>query len=439
MKTMRHGFAQLSPLQVEGEVATAHGLAIEVAGLARVLAVGDRCEVSLRNGTSLLCEAVGFRNGHSLVMAFGGSEGITMGARTLAHRGGSELCPSDTWRGRVVDALGRPLDGKGPLEEGSQRRSTRGAPPNGYARRQVGSKLATGVRSLDVFVPLCRGQRLGVFAGSGVGKSSLLSMIARSADADVNVIALVGERGREVQEFIKRDLGEEGLARSVIVVSTSDEPPLMRRQAAWTAMTIAEHFRDQGLQVAYMMDSVTRFAMAQREIGLATGEPPTSKGYPPTVFAELPKLLERAGPGMEGQGDITGIFTVLVDGDDHNEPISDTVRGILDGHVVLDRKIAERGRFPAVDILRSISRMLPGCHAPEELAAYRRARDLTAAYEEMEDLIRIGAYHTGSDPRTDAAIRVRTQIEDFLNQATDEQAMPDAAFGTLVEILEKAG
>lgn len=426
----------LSPFSIEGEIGAAQGLALEVEGLERLLAVGDRCEALLRDGRRLLCETVGFRNGRTLVMPFGSSDGVTLGTRVRLVPGSNVIFPDMSWRGRVLNALAQPLDA-GPLLQGEEARATRGQPPPAYCRKTVGTKLATAVRALDIFVPLNRGQRLGVFAGSGVGKSSLLSMIARASDADINVIALVGERGREVQEFIRRDLGEEGLARSVLVVSTSDEPPLLRRQAAWTAMTIAEYFRDQGLQVAFMMDSVTRFAMAQREIGLATGEPPTTKGYPPTAFAELPRLLERAGPGMKGQGDITGIFSVLVDGDDHNEPIADAVRGILDGHVVLDRKIADRGRFPAINILQSISRMLPDCHSEEELKLYRVAKEMLAAYEEMADMIRIGAYERGSDPRVDAAIAVYRPLEDFLTQAKGESEAPAAAFQRLEEILQQ--
>jgi flagellum-specific ATP synthase len=283
-------------------------------------------------------------------------------------------------------------------------------------------------------VTCCRGQRLGIFAGSGVGKSVLLSMLARNVDADITVIGLVGERGREVQEFLQDDLGEEGLARSVVVVATSDEPALMRRQAAYLTLAIAEYFRDEDKDVLCLMDSVTRFAMAQREIGLSAGEPPTAKGYTPTVFTELPKLLERAGPGM-GVGTITGIFTVLVDGDDHNEPIADAVRGILDGHVVMERAIAERGRFPAINILKSVSRTMPKSADPAYLPVITRGRQVMATYADMEELIRLGAYRGGSSAEVDEAIRLHEPLESFLRQAKDEVTGLNEGYRQLEQIL----
>jgi flagellum-specific ATP synthase len=280
---------------------------------------------------------------------------------------------------------------------------------------------------------------MGIFAGSGVGKSTLMAMLVRNTNADVAVVGLVGERGREVQDFIQDDLGPEGMARAVVVVATGDEPPLMRRQAAWTATAVAEHFRDEGKQVLLLIDSVTRFAMAQREIGLSGGEPPTSKGYPPTVFSELPHLLERAGPGPQDAGDITGLYTVLVDGDDLNDPIADSVRGILDGHVVLDRRIAEQDRYPAVNVQKSISRMLPDCHGDGEFSIMQAARRALGKYADMEDLIRVGAYRAGADPEVDAAIRFFGPATRFLSQRKGEATPPGAAFGELRRLLTEAG
>jgi flagellum-specific ATP synthase len=321
------------------------------------------------------------------------------------------------------------------LPRGRGGRAIRATPLPAAKRARVGDRIETGVRALDLFAPLCRGQRLGLFAGSGVGKSVLLSMLARWTECDVAVIGLVGERGREVQEFIQDDLGAAGLARSIVVVATSDEPALMRRQAAWTTLAVAEHFRDQGHNVLCLMDSVTRFAMAQREIGLASGEPPATKGYPPTVFAELPRLLERAGPGLPGEGSITGVFTVLVDGDDHNEPIADAVRGILDGHVVITRAIAERGRYPAIDVLKSVSRTLPGAHTPAENALRMAARGALSTYNDMQEIIRLGAYKTGSNHEVDRAIRIAPQIEALLGQGKQDHGAIGESFDRLAAIL----
>ncbi|MDZ4364504.1 FliI/YscN family ATPase, partial [Brevundimonas sp.] len=318
----------------------------------------------------------------------------------------------------------------------------RAPPPPAHSRGRVGERLDLGVRSMDVFTTTCRGQRLGIFAGSGVGKSVLLSMLARQATCDVVVVGLIGERGREVREFVEETLGEEGLRRAVVIVATSDEPALKRRQAAYMTMAVAEYMRDQDLEVLCLMDSVTRFAMAQREIGLAAGEPPTTKGYTPTVFTELPKLLERAGPGPvrpDGTtaGPITALFTVLVDGGDHDEPIADAVRGILDGHIVMDRKIAERGRFPAIDVLKSVSRTLPGCQTPPERELNRRARQCLSAYANMEELIRIGAYRTGADPIVDRAIALNPALEDFLGQDKDDHTPLSDSFTRLEAILNQ--
>jgi flagellum-specific ATP synthase len=318
---------RLAPHLYFGRVSAVMGLMIEIGGIAQVLSVGSRCVVTARSGSQLLCEVVGFRGSRAVALPFGALDGIGIGCRVEMIDADPVVYPSPGWLGRVVNALGEPLDGKGPLRQGAEARPIKGAPPAAHARQRVRGKVDLGVRAINTFTTCCRGQRMGIFAGSGVGKSTLLSMMARYTSSDVCVIGLVGERGREVQEFLEDDLGPDGLARSVVVVATSDEPPLMRRQAAYLTMAIAEYFRDRDSDVLCLMDSVTRFAMAQREIGLSAGEPPASKGYTPSVFAELPKVLERAGPGT-GAGSITGLFTVLVDGDDHNEPIADAVRGI---------------------------------------------------------------------------------------------------------------
>ncbi|WP_375689919.1 flagellar protein export ATPase FliI [Pseudooceanicola sp. LIPI14-2-Ac024] len=423
---------------ITGQVRSALGLVLTVTGLERAVGIGSRCVVQGRKGP-VLGEVVGIDENGTRLLPYGSWDGIMTGDRVAVAQAGDELRPDKAWIGRVIDALGRPIDGKGRLPEGTIPCPVRNTPPPAFDRRRVGAKIETGVKVMDIFTPICHGQRMGVFAGSGVGKSTLMSMLARSAQADVIVVGLVGERGREVQDFLQQDLGEEGLARSVVVVSTGDQPPLMRRQAAWTATAVAEYFRDQGLSVMLLVDSVTRFAMAQREIGLAGGEPPTAKGYPPTIFAELPRLMERAGPGTGKGGDITALYTVLVDGDDMDDPIADAVRGIMDGHVVLDRRIAEQGRFPAVNILRSVSRMLPDCHSEAQYAIYRAARKAVARYADMEELVRIGAYREGTDKEVDAAVRLSAPLDDFLTQPKRESMASDTAFGLVYNKLSEAG
>ena len=368
-------------------------------------------------------------------MPFGQLDGVRLGCKVHVEAEAAEVHPSRRWLGRVINALGQPVDGQGPLVHGAKPYYLRDTPPPAHARARVGAKIDLGVKALNTFTTVCQGQRLGIFSGSGIGKSVLLSMIARHTAADVIVIGLVGERGREVQEFIEDDLGAAGLARSVVVVATSDESALMRRQAAYLTLTTAEYFRDQGLQVMCLFDSVTRFAMAQREIGLASGEPPASKGYTPSVFAELPRLLERAGPGLAGSGAITGLFSVLVEGDDHNEPVADAVRGILDGHIVLDRAIAERGRFPAVNVLRSLSRTMPQCNSADEQAVVDQARRVLSVYDNMGELIRLGAYRAGSDPEVDAAIKLYPKLEAFLSQGKGERGVLGDGYGALAQIL----
>ncbi|MDR3450516.1 MAG: flagellar protein export ATPase FliI [Alphaproteobacteria bacterium] len=425
----------LSPVRIFGRVVGVQGLLIEVAGIESHLSVGGRCHVIARGDRRVLCETVGFRDGKGLMLPFAPLEGVGLGCKVEIADSQPTFSPTNGWLGRVINALGEPIDGKGALPHGDLPRLVRSPPPPAHTRQRVGGKLDLGIRAMNAFTTLCQGQRMGVFAGSGVGKSVLMSMAARYTSADVSVIGLIGERGREVQEFIHDDLGPEGLARSVVIVATSDEAPLMRRQAAYLTLGVAEFFRDQGKKVLCLMDSVTRFAMAQREIGLAAGEPPTTKGYPPTVFSELPKLLERAGPGEQGKGSITGLFTVLVDGDDHNEPIADAARGILDGHIVLDRAIAERGRFPAVNVLRSISRTMPGCNTDKENEVVNRARRYLAAYENMAEMIRLGAYRKGSNVEVDEAVNFYEPLEQFLRQGKDERDSLLGGYERLAQIL----
>lgn len=426
---------RLPDQRIFGRVTNVVGLLIEVGGVEGHLSVGDHCEVIGRARRRLVCEVVGFRGGQALLMPFGSLEGIGAGCRAEVGAAQPAIYPGAGWLGRVVNGFGQPVDGKGPLDVGANAYPVRNRPPPAHERRRVGAKIDLGVRAINTFLTCCRGQRMGIFSGSGVGKSTLLSMMARHTEAEVSVIGLIGERGREAREFIEDDLGPDGLARSVVVVATSDEPPLMRRQAAYVSMAVAEYFRDQGRDVLCLMDSVTRFAMAQREISLSAGEPPASKGYTPSVFAELPSLLERAGPGRSGQGTISGLFTVLVEGDDHNEPISDAVRGILDGHIVLDRAIAERGRYPPVNVLRSVSRTMPGCNTASENAVVARARQLLATYEDMAELIRLGAYRKGSDAGVDEAIHYYPAIEAFLAQAKVDRTNLAAGYAALAEVL----
>jgi len=417
-----------------GRVTAVSGLMVEVGGIEKELSVGGRCIVETRDRRQVPCEVVGFRQGRALAMPFGALDGVGLGCRALVAGDQARIFPTDAWLGRVVNALGEPVDGKGPLPKGPHGTPIRNTPPNAHSRARVGEKLDLGIRAVNAFLTCCRGQRMGIFAGSGVGKSSVMSMLARFSAAEVAVIGLIGERGRELQEFITEDLGEEGLARSVVVCATSDEAPLMRKQAAYMTLAVAEHFRDQGRDVLCMMDSVTRFAMAQREIGLSAGEPPTTKGYPPTVFAELPRLLERAGPGVVGSGTITGLFTVLVDGDDHNEPIADAVRGILDGHIVMERQIGERGRYPAINILRSVSRTMPGCNTANENELVGHARRLLSSYDNMAEMIRLGAYRRGTDPQVDEAIHFQPALEAFLKQGKREATDLETSYAMLAEI-----
>ncbi|ANV99773.1 flagellar protein export ATPase FliI [Bradyrhizobium icense] len=434
MKALAEQIGDIDGVNIYGRVVGVRGLMVEIAGPIHAMSVGARIVIETGGSRFIPAEVIGFSGSNAVVMPFGGLDGVRRGCRAVIATAASQVRPSPAWLGRVINAMGEPIDGKGPLVQGPSPMPYRNAPPPAHSRKRVGAPLDLGVRALNTFLTCCRGQRLGIFAGSGVGKSVLLSMLARNVDADITVIGLIGERGREVQEFLQEDLGDEGLARSVVVVATSDEPALMRRQAAYLTLAISEYFRDEDKDVLCLMDSVTRFAMAQREIGLSAGEPPTAKGYTPTVFTELPKLLERAGPGT-GVGTITAIFTVLVDGDDHNEPIADAVRGILDGHIVMQRSIAERGRFPAINILKSVSRTMPRSANPDYLPIIMRGRQVMATYADMEELIRLGAYRAGSSPEVDEAIRLHEPLEAFLRQAKDEKSSLDDGYRQLAHIL----
>lgn len=418
-----------------GQVTAVQGLFIEVSGIRTRLSIGDRCNVLSTAGRKVFCELVSFKGDKLLLMPYGSLEGIGLGCRVEVENASPVIYPHPSWLGRIINAFGEAIDGKGPLLKGSKPYFIKASPPPAQFRDRVCGKVDLGVRAVNTFLTICKGQRMGIFAGSGVGKSTLMSMLAKHSNADVSVIGLIGERGREAKEFVEDTLGEEGLAKSVLVLATSDESPLMRRQAAYVAMAVSEYFRDLNKDVLCMMDSITRFAMAQREISLSVGEPPASKGYTPSVFAELPRLLERAGPGA-GSGTITGLFTVLVDGDDHNEPVADAVRSILDGHIVLDRAIAERNRYPAINILRSVSRTMPDCNTDEENEIVSKARRYIAAYEDMAELIRLGAYKKGSNKEVDEAIFYYPKIESFLTQKKNEKVTLTEGYMQLKEILD---
>lgn len=413
-------------ISIEGRVKKVIGLTIEVEGIRAF--VGELCTIYNDRNSKIICEAVGFKDEYVILMPLGELIGIAPGCKVVAEgRQLSARC-SDELLGKVLDGLGNTMNGEQlgvesyyPLDA---------EPPDPMKRRRIKEIMPTGIRAIDGFLTCGEGQRIGIFAGSGVGKSTSLGMIARYAKADVNVIALVGERGREVLDFIEKDLGEEGIKKSVIVCATSDKPALVRIKAAFTATAIAEYFRDQGKRVILMMDSVTRFAMAQREVGLAIGEPPATKGYTPSVFSMLPRLLERSG--MAEKGSITAFYTVLVDGDDFNEPISDAVRGILDGHIVLSRALAHKNQYPAIDILNSVSRLMPDITDGAHRKAAGTARDLMAAYKDSEDLINIGAYVKGSNRRVDSAIMQNDNILSYLKQDVKDHT----EYGDSIEILK---
>lgn len=417
-QAVERGMLRNRPI-VQGTVRAIRGIAVEVGGIRA--AVGELCTIKTAD-SAIEGEVVGFRDDYAVVMPLGEPRGIAPGDPVVSHSRPLTVTTGDALLGRVVDALGRPIDGGPPLF-GDDVAVTNDA-PNALTRKPIDARVDTGISAIDMFTTCGRGQRIGIFAGSGVGKSSLLGMIARGGAAEVNVIALIGERGREVNEFIHEVLGPEGMAKSVVIVATSDSAPMMRYKGPFTAVAIAESFRARGMDVMFTMDSVTRFAGAAREVGLAAGEPPTLRGYPPSLFAQLPRLVERLG--NDGAGSITGLLTVLVDGDDLNEPVSDALRGHLDGHIVLSRDIATRGKFPAIDVLGSISRLMPKVATPEQNDAARKARELLAHYEENRDLVQVGAYRAGADPLLDRAIEMKDRLDQLIHHGHEVRATEES-------------
>jgi len=431
LQILEHRLGSVQLTRINGRIVQVVGLVAESQG--PDVRVGDLCSIRYRNSeSSLSAEVVGFRGDRVLLMPLGNLKDVGPGCDVLSMERPLGVRVGQALLGRVLDGLGNPLDDKGPIAA-SDFYPLYAEPPHPLRRKMITSPLPVGVKVIDGMLTLGTGQRIGIFAGSGVGKSTLLAMMARYTEADINVIALVGERGREVREFLDRDLGEEGKKRSVLVIATSDQPPLIRLKAALTATAIAEYFRDCGKNVLLMMDSVTRVAMAQRDVGLAVGEPPATRGYTPSVFAFLPRLLERAGAGERGS--ITGIYNVLVEGDDMNEPVADTVRGILDGHVVLSRSIAARNHYPAVDVLRSVSRVMPAVATPEHIAAAGRVREVLSIYEEAQDLVNIGAYKAGSNPKIDWALANLDAVQTFLRQDVAQHSPFDVTVAQLAKLL----
>ncbi len=426
----------IKAIKVRGAVYSVKGQVIEARGLNKFLSIGSICALKTRANALIKCEVISFTSESALFMPYSLTEGISPGDEMILLEDQNAIYPDESWLGKVIDPFGTELlftKGKSNFKKGEQGFPLKNDPLLAQSRMKIGGKIDLGVKVIDTFTSCCYGQRMGIFAGSGVGKSVLISMLTKYADTDVKVIGLVGERGREAKEFIEDYLGPEGLKKAVIILATGDELPLMRARAAYATMAVAEYFRDIGKNVLCIIDSITRFAMAQREIGLSIGEPPTSKGYTPSVFSELPKLLERAGPGT-GSAHITALFTVLVEGDDQNEPISDAVRGILDGHIVLDRDIAHRGRFPAVNVLKSVSRAMPKCNNDLENEQVKFARRMLSTFTDMEEMIRIGAYKKGSNSEVDNAIHYAAKLEEFLAQAPHEQCPAAESFKKLGEI-----
>ena len=431
LETYHHRLSQLNAIKVIGSVKRAVGLVVE--SLGPPVSVGELCEiVSKDSDKGIPAEVIGFRDNYVLCMPLFKVDGVKLGDKVVVRQKRASVSVSSALLGRIIDGLGEPIDDLGPIAA-TEHYPLYSSGINPLERKNIEETLGTGIRAIDGLLTCGKGQRIGIFGGSGVGKSTLLGMMARYTSADVNVISLVGERGREVRGFIEKDLGDEGLKRSVVVVSTSDQPPLLRIRAALLATTIAEFFRNQGKDVLLVMDSITRFAMAQREVGLAAGEPPSSKGYTPSVFSLLPRLVERAGNFRSG-GSITGFYTVLVEGDDMNDPIADSVRSLLDGHVVLSRDLAWRNHYPCIDILSSVSRLMTDLVAPSFLEKAGRIRDWLSTYHKAEDMINIGAYVKGSNPKIDIALKKIDAVNNFLIQHTEERVTVEAALGAVEEL-----
>lgn len=425
---------RLDPRRWTGSVTEMIGLLVESKGPAA--AIGDFCEISTASGRSIRSQVIGFRNGRVLSMPLEEIDGLQLGDRITTRKEDTLMEVGPELLGRVLDGFGKPMDGLGPTGA-SAAYPLYCAPPGALEREPIGEPLVTGIRAIDSLLTCGKGQRIGIFGGSGVGKSTLLGAMSRHNSADVSVIALVGERNREVRDFIEHELGPEGLKRAVVVVATSDRPAPLRIRAAFVALAVSEYFRDQGKNVLLVMDSVTRLAMAQREIGLAAGEPPSQKGYTPSVFNLLPKIFERAG--RFARGSITGFFTVLVEGDDFNEPICDAVRSILDGHIILSRQLGSEGHYPAIDVLQSVSRLASRLSGPEQKMAAQKIREVLATYQRSEDLINLGAYVGGSNPKLDGAIRTRPQVIEFLKQDAAINAPMEDTVARMCELARLAG
>jgi flagellum-specific ATP synthase len=438
LQTVINEITNLRTTKIVGKIVSIRGSIVEAAGISFATNIGSKCKIIPKNNPPIFCEVIALDKDITLLMPYDDLSGVGVGDEIQVISLEQTFYPTEKWLGRVINAFGEPIDQKGPLPKGERPCKLYNPPPKAHQRQRVGQKINTGIKAINTFLSCCSGQRLGVFSGSGVGKSILLSMLTKFAEPKVKIIGLIGERGREVQEFLQDNLGEEGLANAIVIVATSDESSLKRKQAAYLTMALSEFFRDLQMDVLCILDSITRFASAQREIGLSAGEPPTAKGYTPSVFSELPKLLERAGPGTASQGNITGFFSVLVEGDDFNEPISDSVRSILDGHIILNRKIANNGIYPAIDILSSVSRTLPKCNSAKENKLVTKARQLLTHYENMADMIQIGAYKNGSDAKIDEAIKYITPLKNFINQRYDEQFNLEQSYAELAKSIDYA-